>query len=120
MELELLGWVISVEPGEILGPGMFLGLVVALLSGYPVAFGLGGVAVVFAALAMALGVFDASFLAALPQRIFGIMGNITLLAIPAFVFMGAMLEQSGIAERLLETMGRLMGRLRGEIGRAHV
>jgi tripartite ATP-independent transporter DctM subunit len=120
MEIEVLGWVISVEPGEILGPGMFLGLVVALLSGYPVAFGLGGVAVVFAALAMALGVIDASFLSALPQRIFGIMGNVTLLAIPAFVFMGAMLEQSGIAERLLETMGRLMGRLRGGLALAVV
>ncbi|MFM7641960.1 MAG: TRAP transporter large permease subunit [Cyanobium sp.] len=120
MELEVLGWVITLEPGEILGPGMFLGLVVALLSGFPVAFGLGGVAVLFAALAMALGVFDASFLAALPQRIFGIMGNITLLAIPAFVFMGAMLEQSGIAERLLETMGRLMGRLRGGLALAVV
>ncbi|MFN7630585.1 MAG: TRAP transporter large permease subunit, partial [Cyanobacteriota bacterium] len=120
MELEVLGWVLTLEPGEILGPGMFLGLVVALLSGYPVAFGLGGVAVVFAALAMAFGVFDASFLAALPQRIFGIMGNITLLAIPAFVFMGAMLEQSGIAERLLETMGRLMGRLRGGLALAVV
>lgn len=120
MEIEAFGWVLSLEPGEILGPGMFLGLVVALLSGYPVAFGLGGVAVVFAALAMALGVFDASFLAALPQRIFGIMGNITLLAIPAFVFMGAMLEQSGIAEQLLETMGRLLGRLRGGLALAVV
>ncbi|MFN9658836.1 MAG: TRAP transporter large permease subunit, partial [Cyanobacteriota bacterium] len=120
MEIEILGWLISVEPGEILGPGMFLGLVVALLSGYPVAFGLGGVAVVFAALAMALGVIDASFLAALPQRIFGIMGNVTLLAIPAFVFRVAMLEQSGIAERLLETMGRLMGRLRGGLALAVV
>ncbi len=120
MEFEAFGWVLSLEPGEILGPGMFLGLVVALLSGYPVAFGLGGVAVIFAALALALGVFDASFLAALPQRIFGIMGNITLLAIPAFVFMGAMLEQSGIAERLLETMGRLMGRLRGGLALAVV
>ena len=120
MEIEVLGWLITLEPGEILGPGMFLALVVALLSGYPVAFGLGGVAVVFAALAMALGVIDASFLAALPQRIFGIMGNLTLLAIPAFVFMGAMLEQSGIAERLLETMGRLMGRLRGGLALAVV
>ncbi|MEB3349468.1 MAG: TRAP transporter large permease subunit [Cyanobacteriota bacterium] len=120
MEIEAFGWVLSLEPGEILGPGMFLGLVVALLSGYPVAFGLGGVAVVFAAVAMALGVIDAAFLAALPQRIFGIMGNMTLLAIPAFVFMGAMLEQSGIAERLLETMGRLMGRLRGGLALAVV
>ncbi len=120
MEIEAFGWVLSLEPGEILGPGMFLGLVVALLSGYPVAFGLGGVAVVFAAVALALGVIDAAFLAALPQRIFGIMGNMTLLAIPAFVFMGAMLEQSGIAERLLETMGRLMGRLRGGLALAVV
>jgi tripartite ATP-independent transporter DctM subunit len=120
VEIEAFGWVLSLEPGELLGPGMFLGLVVALLSGYPVAFGLGGVAVVFAAVALALGVIDAAFLAALPQRIFGIMGNMTLLAIPAFVFMGAMLEQSGIAERLLETMGRLMGRLRGGLALAVV
>ncbi|MEB3321862.1 MAG: TRAP transporter large permease subunit [Synechococcaceae cyanobacterium] len=99
---------------------MFLALVVALLSGYPVAFALGGVAVLFAALGIALGVIDPSFLSALPQRIFGIMANLTLLAIPAFVFMGAMLEKSGIAERLLETMGRLLGRLRGGLALAVV
>ena len=120
IEIELLGWAIGFEPGELLGPAMFLSLVVALLSGYPVAFGLGGVAVLFAALAIALGVIDASFLSALPQRIFGIMGNVTLLAIPAFVFMGAMLETSGIAGRLLETMGRLLGRLRGGLALAVV
>ncbi len=99
---------------------MFLGLVIALLSGYPVAFGLGGVAVIFGLLGIGLGVIDASFLTALPQRIFGIMANMTLLAIPAFVFMGAMLEKSGIAERLLETMGRLLGRLRGGLALAVV
>ncbi|MFM7676172.1 MAG: TRAP transporter large permease subunit [Synechococcus sp.] len=119
-EIELLGWVISFDAGEVLGPGMFLALVIALLSGYPVAFGLGGVAVIFGLLGIGLGVIDASFLTALPQRIFGIMANMTLLAIPAFVFMGAMLEKSGIAERLLETMGRLLGRVRGGLALAVV
>jgi tripartite ATP-independent transporter DctM subunit len=120
VEIELLGYAIGFEPGELLGPGMFLALVVALLSGYPVAFALGGVAVLFAALAIALGVIEPSFLTALPQRIFGIMANITLLAIPAFVFMGSMLEKSGIAERLLETIGGLLGRLRGGLALAVV
>ena len=80
MELEAFGWVISLAPGELLGPLMGLALVAALLSGFPVAFGLGGVAVLFGLLAMALGVIEPQFLNALPQRIFGIMSNFTLLA----------------------------------------
>jgi tripartite ATP-independent transporter DctM subunit len=67
-----------------------------------------------------LGVIEPQFLAALPQRIFGIMSNFTLLAIPAFVFMGAMLEKSGIAGRLLEAMGQLLGRVRGGLALAVV
>ena len=108
------------DPTLWLGPGMFLGALAFLLLGYPVAFALGGVAVVFALLAIGSGVFDPLFLTALPQRVFGIMNNFTLLAIPAFVFMGSMLERSGIAERLLETMSQLLGRIRGGLALAVV
>ena len=120
IEIELLGYVISLDPTLFLGPGMFLALVIILLSGYPVAFCLGGVAVVFSLLGMALGQIDPIFVTALPQRIMGIMANFTLLAIPAFIFMGAMLETSGIAERLLESMGQLLGRVRGGLALAVV
>ncbi|UPM50048.1 MULTISPECIES: TRAP transporter large permease [unclassified Synechococcus] len=120
MEVEAFGYVITFFPGEVLGPAMFIALVLALLSGYPVAFGLGGIAVLFALLGMAFGVIDPQFLTALPQRIFGIMSNFTLLAIPAFVFMGAMLERSGIAERLLVAMGQLLRGVRGGLALAVV
>jgi tripartite ATP-independent transporter DctM subunit len=120
MELEAFGYVITVLPGDVLGPAMALALVAALLSGYPVAFGLGGVAVLFGLVAMALGVIEPAFVNALPQRIYGIMSNFTLLAIPAFVFMGGMLEKSGIAERLLVAMGQLLGRVRGGLALAVV
>ncbi len=96
-----------------LGPGMFLGALVLLSLGYPVAFSLGGVAILFGLLGIALDVFDPVLMTAMPQRIFGIMNNFTLLAIPYFIFMGAMLEKSGIAENLLETMGQVFGRVRG-------
>ena len=120
IEIEALGWVISFDPSTVLAPGMFLALIVALLSGFPVAFCLGGIGVIFALLGMLSGEIDPQFVTALPQRILGIMANFTLLAIPAFVFMGSMLESSGIAERLLETMGRLLGRLRGGLALAVV
>ena len=105
---------------EWLGPLMFVGALVMLSFGYPVAFSLGGVAMVFGLLGIALGVFDPIFLTAMPQRIFGIMANYTLLAIPYFIFMGSMLEKSGIAENLLETIGILFGRLRGGLALAVV
>ncbi|MBD0261714.1 MAG: TRAP transporter large permease subunit [Tolypothrix sp. Co-bin9] len=105
---------------EWLGPLMFAGALVLLSLGYPVAFSLGGVAILFGLLGIGLGVFDPIFMTAMPQRIFGIMANYTLLAIPYFIFMGAMLEKSGIAERLLETMGILLGRLRGGLALAVV
>jgi len=105
---------------EWLGPLMFVGALVFLSLGYPVAFSLGGVAIAFAIIGVSLGVFDPIFLTAMPQRIFGIMGNYTLLAIPYFIFLGSMLEKSGIAERLLETMGILFGRLRGGLALAVV
>ena len=105
---------------ELLGPSMFAGALVLLSFGYPVAFSLGGVAIIFGLIGIALGVFDPIFLTAMPQRIFGIMANYTLLAIPYFIFMGAMLEKSGIAEQLLETMGILFGRVRGGLALAVV
>jgi len=95
---------------------MFAVLIGAILLGYPVSFTLTGVAVVFAALGWALGAFDVSLLGALGQRLFGIMTNDVLIAIPLFVFMGVVLQQSRIAEELLETMGRLFGSLRGGLG----
>ena len=96
-----------------LGLLMFAGALLLLSLGYPVAFSLGGVAIVFGLIGFAIGVFDPIFLSAMPQRIFGIMGNYTLLAIPYFIFLGSMLEKTGIAEKLLETMGILFGRMRG-------
>jgi tripartite ATP-independent transporter DctM subunit len=105
---------------EWLGPVMFAGALVLLSLGYPVAFSLGGVAILFGIVGISLGVFDPLFLTAMPQRIFGIMANYTLLAIPYFIFMGSMLEKSGIAENLLETMGILLGRLRGGLALAVV
>ena len=105
---------------EWLGPFMFAGALVLLSFGYPVAFALGGVAILFGLLGISLGVFDPIFLTAMPQRIFGIMANYTLLAIPYFIFLGSMLEKSGIAENLLETMGILLGRLRGGLALAVV
>ncbi|NES01665.1 MAG: TRAP transporter large permease subunit [Okeania sp. SIO2F4] len=105
---------------EFLGPSMFAGALVLLSFGYPVAFSLGGVAIIFGLIGIGLRVFDPIFLTAMPQRIFGIMANYTLLAIPYFIFMGAMLEKSGIAEQLLETMGILFGRVRGGLALAVV
>ena len=99
--------------GEVLAIMMFITLCLALLSGFPVAFTLGTVALAFAALGVAFGTFDWVLLQALPNRVFGAMGNETLLAIPLFVFMGRMLERSGVAEDLLETVGRMFGRVRG-------
>jgi TRAP-type mannitol/chloroaromatic compound transport system permease large subunit len=84
-----------------------------LMAGYPVAFTLGGVALAFALIGEALGVMRFSLLGALPPRVFGVMTNEVLLAIPLFILMGVMLERSRIAEELLETMGRLFGTLTG-------
>ena len=107
-------------PYEWLGPAMFAGALMLLSVGYPVAFSLGGIAIIFGLIGIALGVFDPIFMTAMPQRIFGIMANYTLLAIPYFIFMGSMLEKSGIAEKLLETMGILFGGLRGGLALAVV
>ena len=95
---------------------MFLCVGLVLLSGYPVAFSLGGTALVFALIGQFTGTFDEAFLAALPNRLYGIMTNVTLIAVPLFVFMGVMLERSKVADRLLETMALLFGPLRGGLG----
>src|SRR5215213_2539524 len=87
-----------------------------LFFGYPVALTLGGVSLAFAALGHVTGVMSFGFLGALPQRVYGVMTNEVLLAIPLFIFMGVMLERSRIAEDLLETMARLFGSLRGGLG----
>lgn len=92
---------------------LLLGLGLGLLSGFPVAFVLAGVSLLVAGLGMAFGVFDPSYLQAFPNRVFGIMGNETLLAVPLFVFMGVMLERSRLAEDLLEAVASLFGQRRG-------
>jgi tripartite ATP-independent transporter DctM subunit len=102
--------------GETLAVAMVLAVCALLLVGYPVAFTLAGVSLGFASLGAAFGVMDFALLGALPARIFGIMTNDVLLAIPLFIFMGVMLERSRVAEELLETMGRLFGRLPGGLG----
>ena len=95
---------------------MFLVVVLILMTGYPVAFTLAGVSLAFALLGTWIGGFDATLMHALPSRIFGIMTNETLIAVPLFVFMGVTLERSQIAEHLLDTMARLFGSLRGGLG----
>ncbi len=95
---------------------LFLTVCAVLMLGYPVAFSLGGTALVFALLGEFLGFFDASFLEALPNRLYGIMINQTLIAVPLFVFMGVMLERSKVAESLLDTMAELFGTLKGGLG----
>lgn len=95
---------------------MFAAVFVVLLTGYPVAFALSGTALLFAGVGIQFDLFDAAFLSALPNRLFGIMNNQTLIAVPLFVFMGVMLERARIAEDLLETMAELFGSLRGGLG----
>lgn len=95
---------------------LFLAVCLVLLLGYPVALSLGGTALIFAAIGLWTNTFDPTFLQALPNRIFGIMTNQTLIAVPLFVFMGVMLERSKVAEELLGTMADLFGSLRGGLG----
>jgi tripartite ATP-independent transporter DctM subunit len=95
---------------------MFATLCVLLMAGYPVAFTLAGTGLAFALLGASLGAFDLAFLSLMPGRIFASIQNEVLVAIPLFVFMGVMLERSRVAEDLLESMGRLFGRLPGGLG----
>ena len=92
---------------------MFLAVCGALLAGYPVALTLAGVALIFAGGGTLLGVFDPSFMQAVPNRVFGIMMNGTLIAVPLFVLMGVVLERSRVAEQLLTGMASLFGRVPG-------
>ncbi|MBO9312390.1 MAG: TRAP transporter large permease subunit [Chloroflexus sp.] len=103
-----------------LGPTMFLGALVILGIGYPVAFSLGATAIVFGIIGVSLGIFDPIIIRAMPSRIFNVMSNYTLLAIPYFIFLGSMLEKSGLAEDLLDTMGILFGPIRGGLAIAVV
>ena len=95
---------------------LFLAVGLVLMLGYPVAFTLAGVSLAFALAGGLFGVFDPAFLEALPNRLYGIMTNETLIAVPLFVFMGVMLERSRVAESLLDTMASLFGPLRGGLG----
>ncbi len=92
---------------------LFAAVFILLLSGYPVAFTLAGTALMFTVIGQMTGTFDPAFLEALPNRLYGIIGNQILMAVPLFVFMGVMLERSKIADELLTTMSRLFGNLRG-------
>jgi len=101
-----------------LAPIMFGSLIVALLLGYPAAFSLAFVGLFYALVGIGLGQFQPDFLQALPDRIYGVMSNDTLLAIPFFTFMGLVLERSGMAEDLLDTIGQLFGTVRGGLAYA--
>lgn len=102
--------------GTVLVALMFVALFGFLLTGYPVAFVLGGVSLLFAAIGLASGALEPGFIALLPDRIYGIIQNELLLAVPLFIAMGVMLEKSRVAEDLLVSMGRLFGSLRGGLG----
>ncbi len=101
-------------------PLMFAGLFVLLLTGFPVAFGLAATGLAFGFIGIEAGIFPSAMFQALPLRIFGIMQNDTLLAIPFFTFMGIILERSGMAEDLLETVGQVFGPVRGGVAIAVV
>ena len=103
-----------------MAPIMFAALVVCLLLGYPVAFSLAFVGLGFGLLGIALGLLDTHLIQVLPERMWGVMSNDTLLAIPFFTFMGLVLERSGMAEDLLDTVGQLFGPVRGGLAYAVV
>jgi len=105
---------------SILGPLMFFGLLFFVFSGYPIAFSLAGTGLFFSLFGILMGYFDVSFFNTLPERIFGVMSNYVLLAVPFFIFMGTMLEKSRLAEDLLTTIGMLFGPLRGGVAIAVV
>ncbi len=101
---------------EIIAGVMFIVTCGALMAGFPVAFTLGGVSLVFGLFGWMIGLFDLAFVNNLPSRIFGTTTNQVLFAVPLFIFMGVMLERSRIAEELLDTMGKAFGTMRGGLG----
>jgi len=103
---------------QYMAPIMFASLVVFLLVGYPAAFSLAANGLIFALVGIELGLFRPDFLGALPERVYGVMNNETLLAIPFFTFMGLILERSGMAEDLLDTIGQVFGAVRGGLAYA--
>jgi tripartite ATP-independent transporter DctM subunit len=105
---------------EWLAPLMLPMALLLIFSGYPVAFALAGAALIFTLLGVGFGHFDIGFLYAMPERIFGVMSNFVLLAVPSFIFMGTILEKSGLAEDLLRTIGLLFGPRRGGLALAVV
>jgi TRAP-type mannitol/chloroaromatic compound transport system permease large subunit len=107
-----------VIPHDLMAPLMFGGLVLFMLIGYPVSFSLAAVGLFFGFIAIEQGLFHFSFMQALPERVFGILSNDTLLAIPFFTLMGAILERCGLAEDLLDGLGQLFGPVRGGLGYA--
>lgn len=101
---------------EFMSLALFIVAILVLIAGFPVAFSLAGTGLLFALIGFITGSFDLVFLEAVPNRIYGIMTNEVLVAVPLFVFMGVMLEKSNVAEELLDTMSSLFGKLRGGLG----
>ena len=101
-----------------MAPLMFVALIVTLLIGFPVAFSLAAVGIVFGLIGIELGLLQTTLFQALPDRVWGVMSNDTLLCVPFFTFMGLILERSGMAEDLLDTIGQLFGTLRGGLAYA--
>ena len=95
---------------------LFLAVFVVLILGYPVALSLAGTALIAAAIGIATGSFEIGFLSAMPSRLFGIITNETLIAVPLFILMGVTLEKTRIAQQLLDTMSRVFGGLPGGLG----
>jgi len=102
--------------GDVISIVFFLSTLLVLLSGLPIAFSLAGLSLIFAGIGYLFGVFDFATLLNLPLRYFGTMTNEVLVAVPLFILMGNVLERSGMAEALLETMGKLFGSIRGGLG----
>ena len=105
---------------DLLAPLMFVVVFLIIFTGYPVAFALGGASLLFAVLGVQADFFSWNLLYAMPERIFGVMSNYVLLAVPFFIFMGIVLEKAKLAEDLLTTIGKLFGTLRGGLALAVV